>query len=90
MLVIDGSAVGRGCVALMVHVVYQGRALPVVWSVREGQKGHVPEAMHIALVKQVQELIPLGATVVFLGDGAFDGPNLQKTLNEEGWWWASI
>jgi hypothetical protein len=50
VLVIDGSAVGRGCVALMVHVVYQGRALPVVWSVREGQKGHFPEAMHIALV----------------------------------------
>jgi hypothetical protein len=88
VLVIDGSAVGRGCVALMVHVVYQGRALPVVWSVREGQKGHVPEAMHIALVKQVQELIPLGATVVFLGEGEFDGPDLQKTLNEEGWWYA--
>ena len=78
VLVIDGSAVGRGCVALMVHVVYQGRALPVAWLVREGQKGHVPEDMHIALVKQVQELIPLGATVVFLGDGEFDGPDLQK------------
>lgn len=48
VLVIDGSGVGRGCVALMVHVVYQGRALPVACLVREGKKGHVPEAMHIA------------------------------------------
>ena len=31
---------------------------------------------------------PAGATVVFLGDGSLDGPNLQKTLNEEGWWYA--
>src|SRR5688572_16591249 len=83
VLVIDGSGVGRGCVALMVHVVYQGRALPVAWLVHEGKKGHVPEAMHIALVKQVQEIIPLGATVVFLGDGEFDGPDLQQELDEE-------
>src|SRR4029450_5859635 len=30
-LVIDGSVVGRGCVALMISVVYKGRALPVAW-----------------------------------------------------------
>ena len=29
VLVIDGSAVGRGFAALMVHVVYKGRALPL-------------------------------------------------------------
>ena len=87
VLVIDGSAVGRGCVALMIHVVYKGRALPVAWLVREGKKGHFPEALHIALVEQVQRLIPLGATVVFLGDGEFDGPELQKTLDQEGWWY---
>ena len=31
VLVMDGSVVGRGCVALMVHVVYKGRALPIAW-----------------------------------------------------------
>jgi hypothetical protein len=30
VLIIDGSGVGRGCVALMLHVAYQGRALPLV------------------------------------------------------------
>ncbi len=88
VLVIDGSALGRGCVAFMVHVVYKGRALPVAWLVREDKKGYVPEAMYITLVKQVQEVVPLGATVVFLGDGEFDGPDLQQTLDEEDWWYA--
>jgi hypothetical protein len=31
VLIIAGSVVGRGCVALMMHVVYKGRALPVAW-----------------------------------------------------------
>src|SRR5438128_1076947 len=29
VLVMDGSSVGRGCSALMIHVVYKGRALPL-------------------------------------------------------------
>lgn len=85
VLVIDGSAVGRGCVALMVHVVYKGRALPLAWLVREGQKGHFPEDMHVALVEHVQAFIPLGAQVVFLGDGEFDGTDLQNKWDDEGW-----
>jgi hypothetical protein len=85
VLVIDGSAVGRGCVALMIHVVYKGRALPLAWVVRPGKKGHFPEALHIALMEQVQELIPPGAHVVVLGDGEFDGTDFQYTLQEAGW-----
>jgi hypothetical protein len=85
VLVIDGSVVGRGCVALMLHVVYKGRALPVAWLVRQGKKGHFPAAWHIALVKQVEELLPAGAQVVLLGDGEFDGTDLQHTLEEAGW-----
>src|SRR5215831_11065470 len=85
VLVIDGSVVGRGCMALMIHVVYKGRALPVAWLVRQGKKGHFPEAWHIALVKQVEELLPAGAQVVLLGDGEFDGTDLQHTLEEAGW-----
>ena len=73
VLIMDGSVVGRGCVALMMHVVYKGRALPLAWQGRQGKKGHFPADLHIALVKQVQTLIPLGAAVVVLGDGEFDG-----------------
>src|SRR5882724_2322483 len=51
VLVMDGSGVGRGCTALMIHVVYKGRALPLAWRVRQAPKGHFPEDLHIALVE---------------------------------------
>jgi DDE family transposase len=81
----DGSVVGRGCVALMVPVVYKGRALPVAWLVRHGKKGHFPEELHSALVAQVQDLIPAGAQVVLLGDGEFDGTRRQHTGQTSRW-----
>ena len=88
VLVMDGSGVGRGCCALMMHVIYKGRALPLAWRVRQCPKGHFPEDLHIALVELVLELIPEGTKVVFLGDGEFDGRQLQETMHEAGWWYA--
>jgi hypothetical protein len=88
VLVMDGSGVGRGCTALMLHVVYKGRALPLAWRVRQAPKGHFPEDLHIAVVALMREVIPAGAKVVFLGDGEFDGTALQATLNEAGWGYA--
>jgi hypothetical protein len=85
VVVMDGSVVGRGCVALMMHVVYKRRALPLVWQVRQGKKGHFPEDMHIALVEQLHDLIPPGAQVVLLGDGEFDGTRLQQTVQAYDW-----
>jgi len=88
VLVMDGSVVGRGCAALMIHVIYKGRALPLAWRVRQGPKGHFPEDLHIALVELIQACLPEGTQVVFLGDGEFDGTALQATLNEAGWFYA--
>ena len=85
VVVMDGSVVGRQCVALMMHVIYKGRALPLVWQVRRGKKGHFPEAMHVALVEQLYDLIPTGTQVVLLGDGEFDGIHLQQTVQEYHW-----
>jgi len=88
VLVMDGSVVGRGCTALMIHVIYKGRALPLAWRVRQGPKGHFPEDLHIALVDLMRACLPEGTQVVFLGDGEFDGTALQATLNEAGWSYA--
>ena len=85
VVIMDGSVVGRGCVALMMHVVYKRRALPLVWQVRKGKKGHFPEDMHIALVEQLHDLIPPGAQVVLLGDGEFDGTRLQQVVQAYDW-----
>jgi Transposase DDE domain len=88
VLVMDGSGVGRGCSALMIHVVYKGRALPLAWRVRQAPKGHFPEDLHIAVVELIREVIPEGTQVVFVGDGEFDGTALQATLQEAGWSYA--
>ena len=88
VLVMDGSVVGCGCVALMIHVLYKGRALPLAWRVRQGPKGHFPEDLHIALVELVRTCLPEGTPVVLLGDGEFDGTTLQQTLNDAGWSYA--
>jgi hypothetical protein len=88
VLVMDGSGVGRGCTALMIHVIYKGRALPLAWRVRQAPKGHFPEELHIALVDLISGLLPAGAQVVLLGDGEFDGTRLQQTLQQAGWSYA--
>src|SRR5499427_5646524 len=87
-LVMDGSGVGRGCTALMIHVLYKGRALPLAWRVRQAPKGHFPEDRHIALVDLISGLLPAGAQVVLLGDGECDGTRLQHTLQQAGWSYA--
>src|SRR5499426_4712184 len=84
VLVMDGSVVGCGCVALMIHVLYKGRALPLAWRVRQGPKGPCPEALHLALVKLIRACLPEGTQVVVLGEGEFDGTTLQGTLQEAG------
>ena len=85
VLVMDGSTIGRGCLALLVNVVYYGRALPIAWVVVKGKKGHFPEATHCALIAEVKPLIPAGAHVIFLGDGEFDGTDLQAKIAGYGW-----
>jgi hypothetical protein len=81
----EGSVVGRGCVALMLHVLSKGRALPLAWRVRQGPTGPVPEDRHIAVVALRRERIPAGAKGGLRGDGECDGTALQATLNEAGW-----
>jgi len=85
VLVMDGSPVGRGCRTLMLSVLYKKRALPLAWLVSQGSKGHFSEENHINLIEQVKEIIPKDADVMFLGDGEFDGINLQAKMDSYGW-----
>jgi hypothetical protein len=84
-LLLDGTTAGRGCVVLMASVVYRGRAIPLLWTVVKGKKGHLPEALHCALIGRLQELIPPDATVTLLGDGEFDGIELQSRMRARKW-----
>src|SRR3954468_6948276 len=84
-LVLDGTTAGRGCMVLMASVVYHGRAIPLLWTVVKGKKGHLPQEAHCALITRFQTVIPDTAPVVLLGDGEFDGTQLQAALRTAGW-----
>jgi hypothetical protein len=84
-LLLDGTSAGRGCMVLMASVIYHGRAIPLLWTVVKGKKGHLPQELHCALIRRLQELIPPDATVTLLGDGEFDGIELQATMRESNW-----
>jgi len=85
VVVMDGSEVGRHCLALGVSVIYQGRALPLAWTVVKGNKGHFPETVHLELLNQIKAIIPAETDVIFLGDGEFDGTTLLAEIETAGW-----
>lgn len=85
VLAIDGSVIGRGCIVLMLSVIYKKRALPICWIVVRGKKGHLPEKTHVSLVAKVQDIVPQDSKVVFLGDGEFDGVELQEAVEDARW-----
>jgi hypothetical protein len=85
VLAMDGSEVGRGCLALMISVIYKKRALPLAWLVVQGHKGHFPAEMHVALLNEIVALVPADADVIFVGDGEFDNLDLQAALAMPGW-----
>lgn len=84
-LAIDGSETGRKCMTLMVSVIYRKRAIPIAWLTTKGNKGHLPESVHLKLLSKVIKIMPNHAQVVLLGDGEFDGIELQKAISKIGW-----
>lgn len=88
ILVVDGTVVGRACVALYVGVVYRKKVLPIAWTVVAQEKGHLPESVHIELMMKVRTLVPKGAKVILIGDGEFDGINLQAVISH--WQWSYV
>lgn len=85
VFVIDGSEVGHECITLMISLIYAKRALPITWLVVKGRKGHLPEQVHLDLLNQLHAILPEQCKMIFLGDGEFDGIELQAALQSKGW-----
>lgn len=84
VFVIDGSEVGQQCITLMISLIYGQRALPITWLVVKGCKGHLAERLHLDLLSQLQAILPEDCQAIFLGDGEFDGIDLQAALQSLG------
>jgi hypothetical protein len=80
VFVIDGSEVGHECITLMISLIYRKRALPITWLVVKGCKGHLSENLHLELLSQLKAILPSNSQAIFLGDGEFDGIELQAAL----------
>jgi hypothetical protein len=86
VLAMDGSQVGRGCMVLMVGVVYRSRLLPLAWVVYKGKKGHTTAARHIEVLQKVLPLLPEKAEVVLLGDAEYDTTDMLTWVQAETAW----
>ncbi len=89
ILVIDGSQTGKDYATLMISIVWRNRGIPLCWFVKKGSKGHFTEENHIDLVERafkiLEPLLPDGMPVTLLGDGEFDGIDLQKRCLFHHW-----
>jgi hypothetical protein len=84
IFVMDGSQIGNHTV-LMVSVIWKKFALPIVWTLRKGEKGHFPEEMHVDVLNQLATLAPKDCRSVLLGDGEFDGFDLREVCLKNKW-----
>ncbi len=86
VLAMDGSRVGRGCMVLMVGVVYRSRLLPIAWVVYKGKKGHTTAKRHIEVLKKVLPLIPEESEVILLGDAEYDTTDMLSWVEDKTDW----
>jgi len=86
VLAMDGSQAGRGCMVLMVGVLYQRRALPIAWLVYKGKKGHATAERHIQALEKVLPLLPEGSEVVLLGDAEYDTTEMIVWVEKNTSW----
>ncbi len=82
----DASQVGRGCMTLMLAVIYRQRALPLVWIVYEGKKGHTTAERHIEVLKLLALLVPAECDLVLLGDAEYDTVEMLTWLEKTTSW----
>jgi hypothetical protein len=85
VLVIDGSEMAGDCTVLMVSVLWDKYAVPLVWMTKKGTKGHFSEQIHLDLINLVASIAPSSCRVVLLGDGEFDGTQLCARCVELQW-----
>lgn len=86
VLVMDGSQAGRGCMVLMVGVLYQKRALPIAWLVYKGKKGHASAERHIQALEKMIPLLQKESEVVLLGDAEYDTTEMIAWVEENTTW----
>jgi hypothetical protein len=85
-IAMDGSTIGRGCMTLMVGVVYRRRVLPLTWLLYEGKKGHASASKHIEALKELQAILCPESDVLLVGDGEYNSVDLLTWIETNTFW----
>jgi hypothetical protein len=84
-LIIDCTKVGFNFRMLSISIAYKKRALPLVWSIHRGRKGHVGYQAQLELLAYIYELVGAEAEVWLLGDAGFESVHLFDWLTAHNW-----
>lgn len=82
-LILDTTKVGFGHRILTVSLAYRKRALPLMWSVHEGRKGHTKAKEQIALLRRLKPLLPSEPAIFVMGDSEFGTVGLIRWLSDQ-------
>ncbi len=86
VLIIDQSKATARHQMVMVSVRIGGRALPLVWRVKETQ-GAIGFAEQRAALEAARAMVPDGARPVLMGDRFYGSPALIAWCRDRGWGW---
>ena len=75
---------------LTIGLAWKQRAIPLVWMVYEGKKGHHSAHKLLRLLEQVKALLPEDASVIVTGDAEFNGTEMIPWLLEHPNWHYAI
>jgi len=84
-LLVDGTKVGFRHQLLIVCLTYRKRAIPIAWTWVPHVRGHSTARKQLALLADVQQLIPSGAAVFLVGDCEFGSVAVLRLLDHWGW-----
>jgi len=83
-LQIDRTLIGQRFNVLMVSLAYRRRAIPLAWMVLP-HLGNSTFREREAILAQVAAVLPVGATVLLLGDREFGTPDMMRSAQCYGW-----
>ena len=84
-LIVDGSKVSFHHQLLMVSIAYRRRAIPIVWTWVQGNRGHSSALKQLALLRHIHKLMPENASVSLVGDSEFGAVAILRQLDRWGW-----
>jgi DDE family transposase len=84
---LDTSMLWNPYCLIRLSVIYRGRAVPLVWCVRQHGSAQVAFGAYRDLLDRAALLLPRACKVVFLADRGFADTDLRAHLQRLGWHW---